>query len=74
MIVGVEEAKGQREGIRGDEGLFTPVRTRARLDQRFLVAYGFGRLEQKVGVFNPVEAQEGVERRSSTRDSILKWL
>src|SRR4051794_33451338 len=33
--------------------MVTPVRTKERLNQRFMVAYGYGQVKDRVVVFNP---------------------
>jgi len=57
MAVEVEKPdERQLFGRSTKSGLFTPVRTALRLDQRFLIAYGYGELSGKVLVFNPGNA------------------
>ena len=54
MVVGTQQVHpDQMWGRKDREGLFTPVRTKLRLDQQFLVGYGHGELNGKVILFNP---------------------
>ena len=53
MVIGVVSAREQTKGLSCQDGLITPTRTKERLDQRFLVGYGYGELNGKIAVFNP---------------------
>jgi exodeoxyribonuclease-3 len=54
QVVGVGEIEQEElRGRVGGEMLLTPVRTKERLAQKFLVGYGYGPMERKVLVFNP---------------------
>src|SRR3954464_12794206 len=51
MVVGVEEIKQEEfTGYSVREGLVTPTRTRERLDQTYMVAYGYGEVWESCGV------------------------
>jgi hypothetical protein len=56
MVIGVQKIKNEEfKGYSAEEGMVTPVRTKERLSQKFMVGYGYGGIEGKVLVFNPTE-------------------
>jgi hypothetical protein len=56
VVIGVERIKDEEfKGYSTREGIVTPLRTKERLDQRFMVGYGYGGVEGRVLVFNPAE-------------------
>jgi hypothetical protein len=58
VVIGVEEISDEEfKGYSTREGMVTPLRTKERLDQRFMVGYGYGGVEGKVLVFNPAETE-----------------
>jgi hypothetical protein len=58
MVIGVEEIRNEEfKGYSTKEGMVTPLRTKERLDQKFMVGYGYGGIDGKILVFNPMEKE-----------------